>query len=113
MENSGHMVGGERPHYALFPLLLYSDLTLFACYFFVFLIRHCVSYFADPELCNFDVLKIVDGSRTFSYCGRGTPPDYTSSGNKISLAFKSDSSLELNGFNISFSTFNVEPSGSK
>lgn len=65
----------------------------------------------DPELCNFDVLKIVDGSRTFSYCGRGSPPDYTSSGNKISLAFKSDSTLELNGFNISFSTFNVEPSG--
>ena len=70
-------------------------------------------YFAGLDLCNYDVLKIVDGPRTISYCGRGTPSDYTSSGNKISIAFKSDSSLELKGFNISFSTFNVEPSGSK
>ena len=68
-------------------------------------------YFAEPELCGYDGLKIVDGSRTVSYCGRGTPPDYTSSGNKISIAFKSDSSLELNGFNISFSTFNEPPGG--
>ena len=68
-------------------------------------------YFADPQLCNYDVLKIVDRSKTFSYCGRGTPSDYTSSGNKISIAFKSDGSLELRGFNISFSTFNVEPTG--
>ena len=70
-------------------------------------------YFADPQLCGYDGLKIVDVSRTVSYCGRGTPPDFTSSGNKIFIAFKSDSSLELNGFNISFSTFNVEPTGSK
>ena len=70
-------------------------------------------YFAGLDLCNYDVLKIVDGSRTSSYCEGGTPSDYTSSGNKISIAFKSDSSLELKGFNISFSTFNVEPSGSK
>ena len=70
-------------------------------------------YFADPNLCEYDVLKIVDGARTLSYCGRGTPSDYTSSGNKISFVFKSDESLELTGFNISFSTFNDEPSGSR
>ena len=70
-------------------------------------------YFAGLDLCNYDVLKIVDGSRTSSYCEGGTPSDYTSSGNKISIVFQSDSSLQLKGFSISFSTFNVEPSGSK
>lgn len=69
--------------------------------------------FADPGSCGFDVLKIVDGARTTLHCGRGTPPDYSSSGSKISFEFKSDSTLELKGFNISFSTFNVEPAGSE
>ncbi|XP_078344070.1 cubilin-like [Oculina patagonica] len=50
---------------------------------------------------------IVDGSKTFRYCGRGIPSDYTSTGNRISIAFRSDSSFELEGFNISFSTFSV------
>ena len=87
---------------------------MFACYLSDVLSQNCVFfYFAHPDLCKFDVLKIVDGSSTFSYCGSGTPSDYTSSGNKISIAFKSDGSYELSGFNISFSTFIVEPQGSK
>jgi len=62
----------------------------------------------DPNVCNYDVLRIIDGSRTFRYCGRGIPPEYTSTGNKISIAFQSDSSFELSGFNITFSTVKVE-----
>lgn len=58
----------------------------------------------DPNECKYDVLKIIDGSRTFRYCGRGIPSDYTSTGNKISIAFKSDGSFEMNGFKILFST---------
>ncbi len=62
-------------------------------------------------MCNYDVLMIVDGSKTFRYCGRGIPSDYTSTGNRISIAFRSDSSFELEGFNISFSTFSVNTPG--
>ena len=69
-------------------------------------IRHCL--FTDPNVCNYDVLMIADGSKTFRHCGRGILPDYTSTGNKISITFQSDSSFELQGFNISFSTFSVE-----
>ncbi|CAH3033889.1 unnamed protein product [Pocillopora meandrina] len=69
----------------------------------------------DPNECNYDAVIIIDGPRTSRYCGRRTPPEYTSTGNKISIGFKSDESFEIKGFNISFTSFAVEtdpPKGS-
>ena len=67
-----------------------------------------ITYFVDPNECNYDAVIIIDGPRTSRYCGRRTPPEYTSTGNKISIGFKSDESFEIKGFNISFTSFAVE-----
>lgn len=62
----------------------------------------------DPNVCKFDSLTIIDGPRSLKYCGRAPPPEYTSSGNKISIRFLSDASFQMSGFKISFSTIRVE-----
>lgn len=58
----------------------------------------------DPNECNYDAVLIIDGPRTTRYCGRRTPSEHTSTGNKISIGFESDSSIEMRGFNISFTS---------
>ena len=54
--------------------------------------------------CGYDSLTIIDGSKRTDFCGSAIPVDYTSKGNKILLRFVSDSSYELAGFKLSFST---------
>lgn len=58
----------------------------------------------DDGACSYDSLTIIDGSKRTDFCGSAIPLDYTSKGNKILLKFLSDSSYELAGFKLSFST---------
>lgn len=58
--------------------------------------------------CIYDYVEVYDNSTTFGgligrYCGRNSPPAFTSSGNLITIIFKSDFSNNNGGFTATYS----------
>lgn len=58
--------------------------------------------------CDYDFLEIRDGDQGYSpligkYCGDNFPPMITSSGRSLWLRFKSDATVEYNGFRAEYS----------
>jgi cubilin len=66
-----------------------------------------------PPACHFDSVSVYDnstipntGGLVGRYCGNTLPPSITSTGDTITIVFKSDASLAAEGFTLTYITLN-------
>ena len=66
-----------------------------------------------PPACRFDSVSVYDnstipntGGLVGRYCGNSLPPSITSTGDTVTIVFKSDSSLAAEGFTLTYITLN-------
>ena len=81
------------------------------------LLRLILPFQLEPHSnCNYDKVEIYDGAdvnarKIGPFCGTDNPADFTSSGNKLYVKFKTDGSQTYKGFEARFNTLNSQCGG--
>ncbi len=68
----------------------------------------------DPSLCIYDFVTVFDGEDTNAtevgaYCGTENPPEFTSTGDAVTIQLFADGGTEKRGFIMAWSTGNMPP----